>query len=296
MRPATLAVPPSPPAAGAPPAPRSDWSTLAKLLPYVWQWKWRVLVALSFLVAAKLANVGVPLLLKRLVDALAVKPGDPTAVLVVPVALLVAYGALRLSITAFTELREYLFYPVAARIARRVSLEAFEHLLALSLRFHLERQTGGVSRDIDRGSRSIQSLLNYTIYNILPTLVEITLVIVLLSAKFDGWFAAITFGALAVYIAFTVTVTEWRTGFRRAMNEQDSKANTRAIDALINYETVKYFSNEHFEQSRYDDNLQRLEKASIKSQTSLSALNLGQSFIIAVTDTLLVWRATVGVV
>jgi ATP-binding cassette, subfamily B, heavy metal transporter len=278
------------------PAPRSDWSTLKKLLPYVWQWRGRVAVALMFLVAAKLANVGVPLVLKQLVDALSLKPGDPSALLVVPVALLLAYGALRLSITAFTELREFLFYPVAARIARRVSLEAFEHLLALSLRFHLERQTGGVSRDIERGSRSIQSLLNFTIYNILPTLFEITLVIILLSAKFDGWFAVITFGALILYIGFTVAVTEWRTHFRRAMNEQDSKANTKAVDALINYETVKYFSNESFEQARYDENLQRLETASIKSQTSLSLLNLGQSFIIAVTVTLLVWRATVGVV
>jgi len=297
MRPASIdahAAPVQP--TGTAPAPRSDWSTLKKLLPYVWQWRWRVLVALAFLVGAKLANVGVPLVLKQLVDALDLKPGDPRAVLTVPVALLFAYGALRLSITLFTELREFLFYPVAARIARRVSLEAFEHLLALSLRFHLERQTGGVSRDIERGSRSIQSLLNYTIYNILPTLVEIALVISLLSAKFDGWFAAITFGALVLYIGFTVSVTEWRTHFRRAMNEQDSKANTRAVDALINYETVKYFSNEKFEQGRYDENLQRLEKASIKSQTSLSVLNLGQSLIIASAVTLLVWRATLGVV
>jgi len=297
MRPAALAPPPSAAPVGAREGTaRSDWKTLAKLLPYVWAWRWRVLVALACLVAAKLANVGVPLVLKSLVDALALKPGDPRAVLVVPVAILVGYGALRVSITLFTELREFLFYPVAARIARRVSLEAFEHLLALSLRFHLERQTGGVSRDIERGSRSIQSLLNYTIYNILPTLVEIAMVIVLLSAKFDGWFAAITFSALVVYIAFTVSVTEWRTGFRRAMNEQDSKANTKALDALLNYETVKYFSNEPFEQARYDDNLQRLEKASIKSQTSLSVLNLGQSLIIATAVTLLVWRATVGVV
>ena len=294
MRPATLDLPPV--AAATPAAPRSDWATLRKLLPYVWQWRWRVGVALAFLVAAKVANIGVPLVLKQLVDALDLKAGDPRAVLAVPVALLFAYGALRLSITLFTELREFLFYPVAARIARRVSLEAFEHLLALSLRFHLERQTGGVSRDMERGSRSIQSLLNYTIYNILPTLVEITLVIALLSVKFDGWFAAITFGALVIYIGFTVTVTEWRTHFRRAMNEQDSKANTRAVDALINYETVKYFSNERFEQERYDDNLKRLERASIKSQTSLSLLNLGQSLIIASAVTLLVWRATVGVV
>ena len=296
MRHASLSAPPIPAVAAAEGRQRSDWKTLAKLVPYVWAWRWRVLVALAFLVAAKLANIGVPLVLKNLVDSLSLKPGDPASVLVVPVALLAAYALLRVSITLFTELREFLFYPVAARIARRVSLEAFEHLLQLSLRFHLERQTGGVSRDIERGSRSIQSLLNYTIYNILPTLVEITMVIVLLSAKFDGWFATITFGALVLYIAFTVSVTEWRTAFRRAMNEQDSKANTKALDALLNYETVKYFSNEAFEQARYDENLQRLEKASIKSQTSLSLLNLGQSLIIATAVTLLVWRATVGVV
>ena len=295
MRPSTLTAPPAAPGGAAAPA-RSDWSTLKKLLPYVWQWRWRVAVALSCLVAAKLANIGVPLVLKNLVDALDLKPGDPRVALAVPVALLLAYGALRVSVTLFTELREFLFYPVAARIARRVSLETFEHLLALSLRFHLARQTGGVSRDIERGSRSIMSLLNFTIYNIAPTLVEITLVIALLATKFDGWFAGITFSALVLYIAFTVSVTEWRTHFRRAMNEQDSKANTRAVDALINYETVKYFSNERFEQGRYDENLHRLEKASVKSQTSLSLLNLGQSLIIAVTVTLLVWRATVGVV
>ena len=297
MRPSTLSTPPPAPSAAAPGGrQKSDWKTLAKLVPYVWAWRWRVGIALLCLIGAKLANIGVPLILKQLVDALALKPGDPRSVLVVPVAILIGYGALRVSITLFTELREFLFYPVAARIARRVSLEAFEHLLALSLRFHLERQTGGVSRDIERGSRSIQSLLNYTIYNILPTLVEITMVIVLLSAKFDGWFAAITFGALVLYIGFTVTVTEWRTAFRRAMNEQDSKANTKALDALLNYETVKYFSNEPFEQARYDENLGHLEKASIKSQTSLSMLNLGQSLIIATAVTLLVWRATVGVV
>lgn len=282
--------------AEAPAAPRSDWRALRKLAPYVWQWRWRVGVALGFLVAAKLANVGVPLVLKQIVDALDLQPGDPRSALVVPVALLLAYGALRVSVTLFTELREFLFYPVAARIARRVSLETFDHLLSLSLRFHLERQTGGVSRDIERGSRAIHSLLNYTIYNILPTLVEMVLVISLLSAKFDGWFAAITLSALALYILFTVTVTEWRTHFRRAMNEQDSKANTKAVDALINYETVKYFSNEGFEQARYDENLQRLEKASVKSQTSLSLLNLGQSLIISAAVVLLVWRATVGVV
>jgi len=270
--------------------------TLHRLAPYLWQWRWRVGIALACLVGAKLANVGVPLLLKQLVDALDLKPGDARAALVVPVALLIAYGALRVSVTLFTEMREFLFYPVAARIARKVSLQAFEHLLALSLRFHLERQTGGVSRDIERGSRAIHSLLNYTIYNILPTLVEMALVVSLLATRFDGWFAAITLGALVSYVLFTVTVTEWRTHFRRAMNEQDSKANTKAVDALINYETVKYFGNEGFEQVRYDENLRQLERASIKSQTSLSVLNLGQSLIISAAVVLLVWRATVGVV
>jgi ABC-type transport system involved in Fe-S cluster assembly fused permease/ATPase subunit len=284
------ALPPSAPSVSPGLAP------VRKLLPYVWQWKWRVLFALACLVGAKLANVGVPLVLKALVDALDLKPGDPRALLVVPVGLLLAYGALRVSVTLFTELREFLFYPVAARVARRVTLQTFEHLLALSLRFHLERQTGGVSRDIERGSRAISSLLNYFIYNIIPTLVEISLVIGLLLGRFDAWFGAIAFGALLAYIGYTITVTEWRTHFRRAMNEQDSKANTRAVDALINYETVKYFNNERFEQERYDQNLGQLERASVKSQTSLSVLNLGQSLIISIAVTLLVWRATVGVV
>ncbi len=271
-------------------------STWRRLSPYLWRWRWRVLLALSCLVGAKMANVGVPWVLKQIVDALSVPVGDPRALLVVPVAWLLAYGALRLSVTLFTELREFVFYPVAARIARQVSLETFNHLLSLSLRFHLARQTGGVSRDMERGSRAIQSLMNYFIYNILPTLVEIAMVMALLATQLDRWFLGITFIALVLYIVFTVTVTEWRTGFRRAMNEQDSRANTKAVDALINYETVKYFSNEPFEQARYDDNLCRFEKAAVKSQTSLSLLNLGQSIIIATAVTLLVWRATVGVV
>jgi ATP-binding cassette, subfamily B, heavy metal transporter len=261
MRP-SIAAPPVPVLPGAPPPAAVGFAPIRQLLPYVWQWKWRVLLALGALIGAKLANIGVPLVLKSLVDALDLKTGDPRALLVVPMALILAYGALRVSVTLFTELREFLFYPVAARVARKVALQTFEHLLALSLRFHLERQTGGVSRDIERGSRAIHSLLNYFIYN----------------------------------IGYTITVTEWRTHFRRAMNEQDSKANTRAVDALINYETVKYFNNERFEEARYDENLKQLEKASIKSQTSLSALNLGQSLISALAVTLLVWRATVGVV
>ena len=269
---------------------------VSRLAPYVWEWKGRVLLALACLVAAKVAIVASPLVLKQIVDAVAPKAGDPRALLVVPVGLLVAYGAARIAATLFTELREFLFYPVAARISRRVSLDAFRHLLELGLRFHLERQTGGVSRDMERGARAIHSLLNYTIYNILPTLVEIAMVIVLLATTLDRAFAAIVLGALVAYIGFTVTVTEWRTVFRRQMNEQDSKASTKAIDALLNYETVKSFGNEAFEHARYDENLRELERASVKSQTSLSALNLGQSLIIATAVTLLVWRATDGVV
>lgn len=278
------------------PAKATLVSTWHRLAPYLWRWRWRVLLALSCLFLAKLANVAVPWVLKHIVDALSLNQSDPRVVLVVPVAGVLAYGALRLSVTLFTELREFVFYPVAARIARQVSLETFNHLLSLSLRFHLARQTGGVSRDMERGSRAIQSLMNYFVYNILPTLVEIGMVMALLATQLDGWFVGITLIALVLYIVFTITVTEWRTGFRRAMNDQDSRANTKAVDALINYETVKYFSNEPFEQARYDDNLRRFEVAAVKSQTSLSALNLGQSTIIATAVTLLVWRATLGVV
>ena len=284
------------PSPAAPESQATLLSTWHRLSPYLWRWRWRVLTALSCLVAAKLANVAVPWSLKHIVDQLSLPAGDARVVLVLPAAWLIAYGLLRLSVTLFTELREFVFYPVAARIARQVSLETFEHLLALSLRFHLARQTGGVSRDMERGSRAIQSLLNYIVYNILPTLIEIGLVMALLAARLDAWFVGITLAALVVYIVYTITVTEWRTVFRRAMNEQDSRANTKAVDALINYETVKYFSNEHFEQARYDDNLRRYEQAAVKSQGSLSMLNLGQSTIIAVAVTLLMWRATLGVV
>ncbi|MBU6437321.1 MAG: metal ABC transporter permease, partial [Betaproteobacteria bacterium] len=291
---ATAAAPPPPMA--VPAAQRGDLGTVMTLLHYVWPHRWRAGAALLFLVAAKLANIGVPFLLKGIVDALTIKPGDPRAVLVVPVALLVAYGALRVTTTLCTELREIVFYRVAARVTRTVALGAFNHLLALSLRFHLERQTGGVSRDLERGSRAIQSLLNYMIYNILPTLAEIALVIGILLFKYDVWFAGITLGALVLYIGFTVSVTEWRTQFRRTMNEQDARANTKAVDALLNYETVKYFGNERWEAERYDSNLRQLETASVRSQRSLSLLNLGQSSIIAIAITLLVWRATAGVV
>lgn len=270
-------------------------STWARLAPYLWRWRGRVLVALFCLMAAKIANVGVPWALKHIVDELSIPASGAAALLVVPLAWLLAYGALRLSTTLFTELREFVFYPVVARIARQVSLEVFQHLFSLSLSFHLARQTGGVSRDIERGSRAIQSLLSYIVYNIVPTLIEMALVLVLLATQMDAWFVGITLSALLAYIVFTVMITEWRTGFRRTMNEQESRASTKAVDALLNYETVKYFSNEQFEHSRYDDNLHRYESAAVRSQTSLSVLNLGQSSIIAVAVTLLMWRATLGV-
>src|SRR6218665_1836815 len=196
----------------APPAKtHSDWHTLQRLFPYLWQYKWRVMFALAFMVGAKLANVGVPLLLKQLVDAMSFKPGDPSAVLVVPLGLLVAYGLLRLSTSLFTELRELVFAKATEGAARSISLQVFQHLHALSLRFHLERQTGGMTRDIERGTRAVHSLISYSLYSIVPTLIEVTLVLTLLAVKFDAWFAWITLAALALYITFTVVVTEWRT-------------------------------------------------------------------------------------
>lgn len=275
---------------------RSDWAVLRTLIPYLWTYKWRVSLALVFLIAAKLANVGVPLVLKKLVDSLTIHPGDPRALLVLPLGILIAYGALRLSTTLFTELREYLFARVTQRAVRTIALRVFRHLHGLSLRFHLNRQTGGMTRDIERGTRGVSSLVSYTLFSILPTLVEITLVIVYMLVHYDIWFAAITAGALVCYIAFTITVTEWRTHFRRTMNDLDSKASTKAVDSLINYETVKYFGNEDYETRRYDEGLQRYEAAAVRSQTSLSALNTGQSAIIAIAVTLILWRATQGVI
>ena len=252
-----------------------------------------MLAALTALIAAKVANVGVP----------RADEGDRRS----PrrrrrrssrcrCALLVAYGVLRLSTTFFTELREYLFAKVTQRAVRTIALEVFRHLHALSLRFHLARQTGGLTRDVERGQRGISTLISFTLFSILPTLVEISLVAAILIARYDWTFITITLGALALYITATVMITDWRTGFRRQMNELDSKANTRAIDSLLNYETVKYFGNEEWEARRYDESMQRWEKAAVKSQTSLSLLNIVQSAIIAIAVTLIMWRATVGVV
>ena len=276
--------------------PSGDWHTLRRLLPYLWQYKWRVGLALAFMVGAKLANVGVPMLLKELVDAMAFKPGDVRAVLVVPVGLLLAYGGLRLATSAFTELRELVFAKATQGAARSIALQTFEHLHALSLRFHLARQTGGMTRDIERGVRGIESLISYSLYSIVPTLIEVGLVLSILAVKFDVWFAWITIAALALYIFFTVRITEWRTQYRRQANEFDSAAHTKAIDSLLNFETVKYFGNEVFEARRYDESLERLRRARLKAQTTLSLLNTGQQLIIAAALVAMLWRATQGVV
>ena len=278
------------------PRTRSDWATLARLLPYLWRYKWRVAAALAFMLGAKLANVGVPLVLKRLVDAMQLPAGAATALLVVPVALLLGYGALRLMTSLFTELRELVFAKATQGAARSIALETFRHLHGLSLRFHLERQTGGMTRDIERGVRGIESLVSFSLYSIVPTLVEVAMVLTILAVKFDARFAWITGGALVLYIAFTVVVTEWRTQFRRQANEADSSAHTKAIDSLLNYETVKYFNNEGFEARRYDESLEALRRARLKSQTTLSLLNAGQQLIIAVGLVAMLWMATQGVV
>jgi ATP-binding cassette subfamily B protein len=273
------------------PARRSDWRVLGMLLPYLWEYRWRVSLALAFLVAAKLANVAVPLVLKEVVDGL-----DPTlAVLAVPAALLAAYGILRFSTTLFAELRDVIFVRVVQRAIRRVALGVFRHLHELSLRFHLERQTGGMTRDIERGTRGISSLLSYMIFSIIPVILEFALVAAVLLAKFDWRFAAITFGAVAVYLTYTFLVSEWRIAIRKRANELDSKANTRAIDSLLNYETVKYFGNEEFEARRYDDSLMRYESAATTSEASLGLLNIGQSLIIAVAVTALMFLVAEGV-
>ena len=267
-------------------------ATLRRLLPYLWQHKWRVVLALSCLVGAKIANVGVPLIFKEMIDDL----GGTQQVLLLPALLLLLYGALRFSASLFAELREILFARVTQHAVRRIALEVFRHLHELSLRFHLERQTGGVSRDIERGSRSISSLISYTLYSILPTLIEISIVLTILLLRYDIALALITIASLAAYIVFTVTVSNWRITLRRQLNEADSAANTRAIDSLLNYETVKYFNNEDYEARRYDQRMQLWEDAATRSQVSLSWLNLGQQAIIALGVTAMMWRAASGVV
>ncbi len=268
------------------------YATLRRLRPYVWHYRGRVVVALVLLVAAKLANIGVPVVLKHLVDGLDLK----LQVLTIPVLLLLAYGALRLSTSLFQELRQVVFARVLARTSREVTLQVFAHLHALSLRFHLDRRTGGVSRDVERGMVSVSDLLDWTIYTILPTLFEITLISVFLIVRYDWGFALITLTTIATYITFTFSVTEWRLRYYRAKNEADTEANARSVDSLLNYETVKYFGNERHELARFDGALKLYEEATVKSLKTLAVLNVGQSGIVATGLTLLLWRAAAGVV
>ncbi|AJX21565.1 metal ABC transporter permease [Burkholderia pseudomallei] len=292
---------PAPAATG----PRNDWQTIRSLLPYLSAYKWRVAFALACLIGAKVANLGVPVVMKRIVDSLAAvqhltalgrAEQSATVVLAGGVGLLmIAYALARLSTSLFTELREILFSKVTESAVRRLALQVFRHLHGLSLRFHLERQTGGMSRDIERGTRGIQQLISYSLYSILPTLVEVGLVLGFFVVKYEAYYAYVTFAALITYIVFTVKVTNWRTHLRRTMNELDSRANSRAIDSLLNYETVKYFGNEEWEAQRYDENLKRYRKAAIRSQNSLSFLNFGQQAIIGTGLVFILWRATQGV-
>ncbi|AXT46449.1 MULTISPECIES: ABCB family ABC transporter ATP-binding protein/permease [Chromobacterium] len=262
---------------GPAPSRRNDVATLKTLLPYLWVFKWRVLLALSCMVLAKVAAVSVPLYLKDIVDQLSV----PATLLALPVLALTGYGCARLLSSVLGELRDAVFARVIQGAVRSVAGGVFQHLLRLSLRFHLERQTGGMSRDIERGTKGIGFLLNFTVFNILPTLLEIGMVTAILLHRYAWPFALVTLGTIAVYIAFTLVVTEWRTVYRRSMNDLDSKANAKAIDALLNYETVKYFNNEGYEAERYDKNLAAWEASAIKNQVSLSMLNAGQGLIIA---------------
>ncbi len=273
--------------------PSADWHTIRSLLPYLWEFRGRVILAMAFLVLAKVANVGVPLLLKEIVDAL--DAGRQT-VLALPLILLLGYGALRLASSLFGELRDAVFAKVTQRAIRRLALKIFRHLHSLALRFHLERQTGGLSRDIERGTRGINFLLTFMLFNIVPTLLEIGMVAAILLAKYSAWYAIVTFAILLIYIAFTLIITEWRLSIVRVKNEMDSKANTRAIDSLLNYETVKYFGNEEYEARRYDENMIVWERAAVKNQTSLAALNFGQSAIIALGVTVLMIMASREVV
>ncbi|TCT10444.1 ABCB family ABC transporter ATP-binding protein/permease [Paralcaligenes ureilyticus] len=277
---------------GPAPKNRNDIKTIKSILPYIWQFKGRVLLALACLVTAKIASVILPIYLKEVVDTLSL----PATRIILPVAALLGYGFARLASSVFGELRDALFARVTQGSIRRIAAKLFEHLFALSMRFHMQRQTGGLSRDIERGTKGIGFLLNFTIFNVLPTLLEISMVTAILLWRYDFWFAVVTLGTIAAYIVFTLLVTERRMVYRRSMNELDSKANSRAIDALINYETVKYFGNEGYELDRYDRNLGKWVDSAVKNQVSLNFLNMGQGAIITVGITLLLWLSARGVV
>ncbi len=276
----------------APHKNRHDLANLRRIVPFLWEYKGRVIIALSFLILAKVATVGMPLVLKQIVDAL-----DPRSLqLVLPVTLLLAYGALRLANVLFSELRDTIFSRVRYHAMRKLSCKVLSHLYSLSLQFHLERRTGGISRDLERGTRAVSSIMNYLVFNIIPTIAEFSLVAVLLLGDYDIRFTIVTFSTVLVYIVFTLSVTNWRMHIRHRMNRLDSQANSMAVDGLINYETVKYFNNDNYELDRYDHTLNEWEDSAVKSQASMSLLNFGQGSIIAVGVTLMMFLATQGVV
>ena len=272
---------------------RRDWHNLRAMVPYLWEFRGRAALALVCLVLAKVANVGVPLVLKQIVDAFEGRQGQ---LLVLPLSLLLAYGGLKLGSSLFNELRDVVFARVRYRAMRRLSTRVLEHLHALSLRYHLERRSGAISRDLERGTRSVATILNYMVFSVLPVLVEFSLVAIILLGRYSPVFALVTFGTVAVYVAFTFAITEWRMDYRHDMNRLDSQANAQAIDSLMNYETVKYFGNEPMELARYDGTLAQWEEMAVKSQTSMSVLNFGQGAIIALGVTLLMVFAAQGVV
>jgi len=272
---------------------RQDIRNLKRMFPYIWEYRGRVLVALLSLVLSKMAIVGIPLLLKEIVDILDNKQG---AVLVLPVVLFLAYGSLRLGSSLLNELRDAIFARVRYRAMRRLSNQVLQHLHELSLRYHLERRTGNITRDLERGTQSISSILNYMVFNIIPTAAEFVLVAFILLSHYEWHFTVITFTTVVVYIGFTFSVTEWRMHFRHTMNNLDSQASGQAVDSLLNYETVKYFNNEQLELHRYDSTLAGWEDAAVKSQTSMSLLNFGQGSVIAVGLTMIMIYAGDGVV
>ena len=282
----------------APETQRNDLHNLRRMLPYIWAYKGRVLFALLALILAKIATVGVPLIFKEIVDALDSNSNNLTGQdgLVLPIVLFLAYGALRLSSSLFNELRDAIFARVRYGAMHRLSRQVLQHLYNLSLRFHLDRRTGNISRDIERGAMSVSSILNYMVFNILPTLTEFIMVAFILLHQYEIHFTVITFSTVAVYIGFTFAVTNWRMHYRHSMNALDSKASGQAVDGLLNYETVKYFNNEAYELQRYDQTLNKWEHAAVKSQTSMSLLNFGQGAIIAVGLTLIMISAGQGVV
>ncbi len=272
--------------------PRGDLAVVGTMIPYLRPYAARIAVALALIVAAKLLHLLVPVALKHIVDRLDVEP----SLMMLPVALLLAYGSARIGVTIFTELRQVVFARVMARVSRRVTLRVFEHLHSLSLAFHLDRRTGGVARDVERGGAAVSDLLDLTIYTILPTALEVVLVTAVLLWAYDGGFALIALGTIAAYALWTFSVTEWRTRFFRAAVEADTRANERAVDSLLNYETVKYFNNEAHEAARYDERLRELEDARVMAQKTLAVLNLGQTVAVSIGVTAMMWRAAAGVV